>query len=188
MVRTCEQPPAWNRVTGSIPSPDGPPPRCGSALHRLAACGHSRGDAAWGACPLSVSQPQSQPRSESGAGVRVCKLGTQSSEFLGCFVPSWAPCPDWHVDSPLRCHIPVAGRALLAVAGADGLIGLYQLLRSKVSGWGWASSGWRGPYGEGFGGTSPCGGLCAGKSPGQPRPVVKCRVLPRRWAGSGLSL
>ncbi|XP_045429862.1 diphthine methyltransferase isoform X1 [Pipistrellus kuhlii] len=30
------------------------------------------------------------------------------------------------------CHIPVAGHALLAVACADGLIGLYQLLRSKV--------------------------------------------------------
>lgn len=50
------------------------------------------------------------------------------------------PCSDWHVNSPLRCHVPVAGHALLAVANADGHIGLFQLLGSKVSGWGRASS------------------------------------------------
>lgn len=128
----------------------------------------------WGSFPLLVSEPQSQYPSEKWCWVRICKPGILlgrgcrgfhvNGEFLGCIMPSRVPCADWHVDSPRRCHVPVAGHALLAVADADGLIGLFQLLGSKVSGWDGRPRGWREPDGEGLGGASPWGSLSAGKS------------------------
>lgn len=111
-------------------------------------------------------------------------------------VNSWgAPCcpvsrSDWHVNSPLRCHVPVAGHALLAVADADGLIGLYQLLGSKVSGWGRASSGGRERDGDGlggsiFGGSSQPGSL-ARSGLRQRTATLKERVLPLTPRGGRL--
>lgn len=61
------------------------------------------------------------------------------------------PCSDWHVNSFLRCHVPVADRALLGVANAGGFIELFQLAGSKVSDWGWTLSGWKDPEWRGFG-------------------------------------
>ena len=53
--------------------------------------------------------------------------------------------------SLLRCHIAVAGRALLGVAEAAGSIELLRLVRSEVSDWGRLSGGWKEPGWRGFG-------------------------------------
>lgn len=47
-------------------------------------------------------------------------------------------CCDRHVRYLLRCHIAVAGHALLGVADASGSIELLHLVRSEVSDWGQA--------------------------------------------------